>query len=67
MNVSTILKHKARGVVTATPRESMLKIAKLLAQHRIGCIVIGEMMTPSLASSPSAIFCGRLCKLAPKS
>ena len=40
MNVSTILKHKARGVVTAPPRESMLEIAKLLAQHRIGCIVI---------------------------
>jgi CBS domain-containing protein len=40
MNVATILKHKGRAVVTATPDTSLLDIAKLLQQHGIGCIVI---------------------------
>jgi CBS domain-containing protein len=40
MNVATILKQKGRGVFTATTDKSLLDIAKLLAQHGIGCIVI---------------------------
>jgi CBS domain-containing protein len=40
MNVATILKQKGRGVFTTTTDKSMLDIAKLLAQHGIGCIVI---------------------------
>jgi CBS domain-containing protein len=40
MNVATILKRKGRGVFTATKDKSLLDIAKLLAQHGIGCIVI---------------------------
>jgi CBS domain-containing protein len=40
MNVATILKQKGRGVFTATKDKSLLDIAKLLAQHGIGCIVI---------------------------
>ena len=40
MNAATILKLKGRCVVTTTPDKSMLDIAKLLAQHGIGCIVI---------------------------
>ena len=40
MNVATVLKHKSSGVVTTTSDKSLLEIAKLLAQHGIGCIVI---------------------------
>jgi CBS domain-containing protein len=40
MNVAIILKRKGRGVFTATKDKSLLDIAKLLAQHGIGCIVI---------------------------
>jgi CBS domain-containing protein len=40
MNAAAILKLKGNGVVTTTKDKSMLDIAKLLAQHGIGCIVI---------------------------
>jgi CBS domain-containing protein len=40
MNAATILKLKGRSVVTTTLDKSLLDIAKLLAQHGIGCIVI---------------------------
>ena len=40
MNVATILNQKGRGVFTTTTDKSLLDIAKLLAQHGIGCIVI---------------------------
>jgi len=40
MNVAAILKLKGNGVVTTTTDKSLLDIAKLLAQHGIGCIVI---------------------------
>jgi CBS domain-containing protein len=42
MNVATILKHKGSAVFTTTSEKSLLEIAKLLAQHRIGCLVIVE-------------------------
>jgi signal-transduction protein with cAMP-binding, CBS, and nucleotidyltransferase domain len=41
MNVGTILKLKGSGVFTAAKDESLLDIARLLAQS-IGCIVIVE-------------------------
>jgi CBS domain-containing protein len=40
MNAATILKQKGSGVFTTTGNKSLLDIAKLLAQHSIGCIVI---------------------------
>jgi CBS domain-containing protein len=40
MNVAAILKSKGRSVVTTTPDKSLLEVAKLLEEHRIGCIVI---------------------------
>jgi CBS domain-containing protein len=40
MNAAAILKFKGRGVVTTTANKSLLDIAKLLAEHGIGCIVI---------------------------
>ncbi len=40
MNVAAILKLKGRDVVTAPPDASLLEIARLLGQHKIGCIVI---------------------------
>ena len=40
MNAATILKHKGSGVFTTTSDKSLLEIAKLLAQHGIGCLVI---------------------------
>jgi CBS domain-containing protein len=40
MNVAAILKLKGRTVVTTTADKSLLDVAKLLTQHRIGCIVI---------------------------
>ena len=42
MNTATILKFKGNSVVTATANKSLLDIANLLAQYRIGCIVIVE-------------------------
>ena len=40
MNAAAILKLKGNGVVTTTKDKSLLDIAKLLAEHGIGCIVI---------------------------
>ena len=40
MNAATVLKFKGGGVFTTTANKSLLEIAKLLAQHGIGCIVI---------------------------
>ena len=40
MNAAAILKLKGNGVVTTTKDQSLLDIAKLLAEHGIGCIVI---------------------------
>jgi CBS domain-containing protein len=40
MNVATILKQKGGGVFTTTSDKSLLDIARLLAQHGIGCLVI---------------------------
>jgi len=40
MNAATILKLKGSGVFTTAKDKSLLDIAKLLAQHGIGCIVI---------------------------
>ena len=40
MNAATILKFKGGGVFTTTANKSLLEIAKLLAQHGIGCMVI---------------------------
>jgi len=40
MNVANILKQKGGGVFTTTSDKSLLDIAKLLAQHGVGCIVI---------------------------
>ena len=40
MNAANILKFKGGGVFTTTANKSLLEIAKLLAQHGIGCIVI---------------------------
>jgi CBS domain-containing protein len=40
MNVATILKYKGSEVFTTTSDKSLLEIAKLLAQHSIGCLVI---------------------------
>jgi CBS domain-containing protein len=42
MNTAGILESKGNGVVTTTGEKSLLHIAKLLAQYRIGCIVIVE-------------------------
>ena len=40
MDVATILKLKGNTVVTTTADKSLLDVAKLLALHSIGCIVI---------------------------
>ena len=40
MNVATILKLKGREVRTASAAATLLEIAEMLREHRIGCIVI---------------------------
>ena len=40
MNVATILKLKGREVRTASAEATLLEIAEMLREHRIGCIVI---------------------------
>ncbi len=42
MNVAAILKDKGRSVLTAGPDTSLLDIAKVLAEKRIGCIVLTD-------------------------
>lgn len=42
MNVAAILKLKGREVITAPPDTPLLEIARLLDEHKIGCIVIAE-------------------------
>ena len=40
MNVASILKWKGRNVLTSKPTETVLAVAKTLAEHKIGCIVL---------------------------
>lgn len=40
MNVATILKSKGHNIVTTTPDTPVQEIAKTLAKHKIGCIVV---------------------------
>lgn len=40
MNVAAILKVKGRELFTASPDVTLMEIARLLAEHRVGCIVI---------------------------
>ena len=40
MNVAAILKLKGRDVLTAPPSTKLLAIARLLGEHKIGCIVV---------------------------
>ncbi len=40
MNVATILKSKGHTIITTTPETSVQEIAKSLAKHKIGCIVV---------------------------
>ena len=42
MNVSTILKDKGRNIITAGPEVTLLEITKMLARHKIGCIVVTD-------------------------
>jgi CBS domain-containing protein len=40
MNAATILKDKGNDVVTVNPGATLLEAARLLTEHRIGCIVV---------------------------
>ncbi|MBM3575595.1 MAG: CBS domain-containing protein [Alphaproteobacteria bacterium] len=40
MSVAHILNEKGREVITAKPTSTLLEIAKLLAEHRIGAVLI---------------------------
>ena len=40
MNVATILKQKGRNVLTSAPTDTLLGIAKILSDNRVGCIVL---------------------------
>lgn len=40
MNVATILKSKGCNIITAVSDTSVQEIAKTLAKHKIGCIVV---------------------------
>lgn len=40
MNVATILGEKGHDVITASPDDTLLDIAKILRKHGIGCIVL---------------------------
>lgn len=42
MNVTTILKSKGRNIITTTPDTLVQEIAKTLAKHKIGCIVVTQ-------------------------
>jgi CBS domain-containing protein len=42
-SVKSILDAKGRAVVTIGPETTLLKAAAVLAEHRIGALVIGEM------------------------
>ena len=38
--VSSVLQHKGREVVTVTPAQTVRSVAKVLAQHRIGAVPV---------------------------
>lgn len=38
--VSSVLQHKGREVVTVTPAQTVRAVAKVLAQHRIGAVPV---------------------------
>lgn len=40
MNVATILGDKGDNVITASPNDTLLDVAKTLRKHGIGCIVL---------------------------
>ncbi len=40
MNVATILSEKGTNIVSAKPEDTLLDIARLLREHRIGCVVL---------------------------
>lgn len=42
MNVATILKQKGRNVLTSRPTDTVLGVAKTLAEHGVGCIVLTD-------------------------
>lgn len=42
MIVSAILKGKGSAVVTANPTDTLHQISKLIAEHRIGAVIVAE-------------------------
>ena len=57
MNVAAILKDKGRSVCTASPETSLLEITKVLADKRIGCIVLldGEDAVKGIVSERDVV------------
>lgn len=45
-NVTTILRHKGAQVITAPSELPVLQAARLMNQHRIGCLVIVDPVSP---------------------
>jgi CBS domain-containing protein len=42
MTIEELLKHKGSGVVTAKATDTILMVAKILADHRIGAVVVED-------------------------
>ena len=42
MNVATILSDKGSEIVSASPSDTLLDVAKTLRKHRIGCVVLTD-------------------------
>ncbi len=47
MKISDILRYKGTDVITTTPAQSVAEVAAILAEHRIGALVVVEGETVS--------------------
>ena len=65
MTVSTIFAEKGREVVTIEPGASLADAAKLLAERRIGAVLILGADRRWSVSSPSVTSCARSPNAAP--
>ena len=59
MTVSIILAGKGREVVTIEPNANLAAAVALLAEKRIGALLIPAPTAASPASSPNATLCAR--------
>lgn len=57
MKISDVLRSKGTDVVTVAPESTVGELLALLAEHRIGAVVVSAGRAASTGSSPSEMSC----------